>query len=302
METHPSQNADGAGLPTPPTLMNTGDPSATEPLPSTEPMQAFCYPVTGDAVRIVVRDGEPWLVARDVCRVLEIGNPTMALKRLDEDEKMTLNTIEGHSRQRGGPQFFNIVNESGFYALIMTSRKPQAKAFRKWVTGEILPTIRKTGRYEAAHALPSPEDLLQRAMAGVLDGSVTTEQAEAIRGLYRARLGEPEERPLRGRSIRNRTFFNGQAIDAGHPWVQVIVGLAQGGPWEGTMEQLAAIVTAEASVTDARQLGRFIGAARTVLEALGLTVSDRVQIRTQFGAREYRRRIELRTNEVGLAS
>lgn len=96
-------------------------------------------------VRTVEKDGEPWFVAADVCAVLAIANPTMAMNRLDDDER-TLTTIEGASN--GLP--VNVVNESGLYSLIMTSRKPEAKRFKKWVTSEVLPAIRKTGSYQAA--------------------------------------------------------------------------------------------------------------------------------------------------------
>lgn len=84
----------------------------------------------------------PLFVAADVCRVLEIGNPSDAVRRLEEDER-TLVTIEGASN--GLP--VNAVTESGLYSLIFTSRKPEAKAFRKWVTAEVLPAIRRTGNY-----------------------------------------------------------------------------------------------------------------------------------------------------------
>jgi hypothetical protein len=93
------------------------------------------------AVRVVMRDDEPWFVAADVCRVLEIQNATDAIKRLDEDE-VTLDTIEGSHRPT------NIINESGLYALVLTSRKEQARRFRKWITAEVLPAIRRHGRYE----------------------------------------------------------------------------------------------------------------------------------------------------------
>jgi hypothetical protein len=71
----------------------------------------------------------------------------MALKGLDEDEKMTLSNTEGHSGTRGGAQSYNLISESGLYSLAFTSRKPEAKAFRKWVTAEVLPSIRKHGHY-----------------------------------------------------------------------------------------------------------------------------------------------------------
>ncbi len=96
------------------------------------------------AVRTVIKDGEIWFVAADVCETLGIKNPTDALTRLDDDES-ALATIEGIP----GGQLVNIVNEFGLYSLILTSRKPQAKRFKRWVIHEVLPAIRKTGRYEA---------------------------------------------------------------------------------------------------------------------------------------------------------
>ena len=92
-----------------------------------------------------MRDGEPWFVAADVCKALEIGNPSQAIARLEDDEKMnTLISNEGN--QRGNPNM-TVVNESGLYALIFGSRKPEAKVFKRWVTHEVLPTIRRTGGY-----------------------------------------------------------------------------------------------------------------------------------------------------------
>lgn len=90
-------------------------------------------------VRVVQRDGQPWFVAADVCEVLALSNPTVALDLLEGDERAK----EYLGRQGEG----NIVSESGLYALIFKSRKPQAKLFRKWVTSEVLPAIRKTGSF-----------------------------------------------------------------------------------------------------------------------------------------------------------
>lgn len=87
-------------------------------------------------IRTITIDGEPWFVAADVCRALEIGNPTDATHRLDADEKMiTLVSIEGN--RRGNPNM-TVVNEPGLYTLILSSRKPEAKAFKRWVTHDIL--------------------------------------------------------------------------------------------------------------------------------------------------------------------
>lgn len=94
-------------------------------------------------VRTTVIDGEPWFVAADVCRALDLGNPSDALNRLDSDER-TLVSIEGASN--GKP--VNGVNEPGLYSLVLGSRKPEAKAFKRWITHEVIPAIRKTGGYQ----------------------------------------------------------------------------------------------------------------------------------------------------------
>lgn len=93
------------------------------------------------AVRVVMRGEDPWFVAADVCRVLGILNTSDAVKRLDDDE-VTLDQIEGSHRET------NLVSESGLYALVIRSDKPAAKRFRKWITAEVLPSLRKHGRYE----------------------------------------------------------------------------------------------------------------------------------------------------------
>lgn len=94
-------------------------------------------------LRTVMVDGEPWFVAADVCRALEISNTSQAITRLDDDEKgVILNDTPG------GKQEMSTVNEPGFYTLVLGSRKPEAKAFKRWVTHEVLPTLRKTGSYE----------------------------------------------------------------------------------------------------------------------------------------------------------
>ena len=97
-------------------------------------------------VRTVMVDNVPWFVAKDVCAALDIKNPSDAIKNLDEDEKNTLEISEGIPN-RGNPNM-NIISESGLYTLILRSNKPEAKRFRKWVTSEVLPNIRKNGIYD----------------------------------------------------------------------------------------------------------------------------------------------------------
>ena len=94
------------------------------------------------SVRAVIKDGDPWFVAKDVCDILELGDPSKTVERLDPDEVGT-NSI----RTTAGTREMLTVNESGVYSLVFTSRKPEAKRFRKWVTSEVLPEIRKTGGY-----------------------------------------------------------------------------------------------------------------------------------------------------------
>lgn len=86
--------------------------------------------------------GEPWFVAKDVCAILGLSNPRTSLALLDEDEK-GVHTMD----TPGGKQELTTVNESGLYSLILRSRKPEAKAFKRWVTSEVLPSIRKHGMY-----------------------------------------------------------------------------------------------------------------------------------------------------------
>ncbi|MFC3229369.1 Bro-N domain-containing protein [Marinibaculum pumilum] len=122
----------------------------------------------GMPVRIWDASGEPWFVLVDVCRVLEIGNTTMAARALDPDEKNTLNITDGN---RGNPNR-TIINESGLYSLILTSRKPAAKRFKKWVTAEVLPSIRKTGSYGApALDMRDPAQMQQAFLGGSGRGS-----------------------------------------------------------------------------------------------------------------------------------
>ena len=99
-------------------------------------------------IRTVNVDNTPWFVAKDVCDILEIGNPSQALSRLEDDEKNTIILNEGI----GNPNKA-IISESGFYTLVLSSRKKIAKPFRLWVTREVLPQIRQTGGY-----IPVKED------------------------------------------------------------------------------------------------------------------------------------------------
>lgn len=117
---------------------------------------------------ITDEQGEPWFIAADVCAALEISNVTQAVARLDDDEHMqvidstTLCSNEGTKIN----DLLNVVSESGLYSLTLSSRKPEAKKFKKWITSEVLPQIRKTGRYAITL---SPAEALHQATALLLE-------------------------------------------------------------------------------------------------------------------------------------
>lgn len=119
---------------------------------------AFTNPEFGE-VRTLNIENEPWFVAADVCKALEIGNPTDAMRRLDADER-TLVSIEGASNGLS----VNAVNEPGLYTLVLGSRKPEAKAFKRWITHDVIPSIRKNGGYIAGQETLSPEELMAKAL------------------------------------------------------------------------------------------------------------------------------------------
>ena len=110
-------------------------------------------------VRTVLLDGEPWWVLADVCRVLDLKNPTHVANRLDDDEKQRLG-FNPTSDVGLGHNGATVINESGLYKVILRSDKPEAKPFTRWVTHEVLPAIRKTGAY----SMTTPPPTGQRAL------------------------------------------------------------------------------------------------------------------------------------------
>lgn len=104
-------------------------------------LQVFNNAMFGN-VRIILQDNEPWFVAKDVCDCLDLSNSRKALSRLEDDEKgVTL------SDTLGGKQEMATVNEYGLYSLVLSSRKPEAKEFKRWITHDVLPSLRKYGTY-----------------------------------------------------------------------------------------------------------------------------------------------------------
>lgn len=113
----------------------------------------------GHELRIVENGTDVWFVAKDVCEILEIKNPSDALKRLDEDERARFNL--------GRQGLTNAVNEYGLYSLVLGSRKPEAKTFKRWITHEVIPSIRKHGAYmtpeKIEEALLNPDTIIKLA-------------------------------------------------------------------------------------------------------------------------------------------
>lgn len=109
-------------------------------------------------------EGEPWFVAKDVCDILGMSNPSMAVIALDKDEVAQIDPKDYLGSENRSNQAVNIVSEPGLYKLIMRSRKPEAKEFQRWVTHEVLPQIRKTGGYIPTSESDSDEDIMARAV------------------------------------------------------------------------------------------------------------------------------------------
>lgn len=153
-------------------------------------------------VRTMLIDDQPWFVAADVCQALAVRNNRDALSRLDEDEKgvATTDTL-------GGSQAVGIINESGLYSLILTSRKPEAKRFKKWVTAEVLPAIRRTGQYHDS----------SNKMATLVDALIGMTEVNVLKGLIRdkAKVVPLEKRRSFQQTMHNRlhTRFNVPRIE-----------------------------------------------------------------------------------------
>ena len=128
-------------------------------------------------IRLVKIDYEIWWVLADVCKILGYKNPTMILDRLDFDEK-----AKSDLGLPGGDT--NIINESGLYSVILRSDKPQAKQFKRWVTHEVLPSIRETGSYRTLQASVSDLDSLSRRI-DVLEKEALLRRVDALEAAYK---------------------------------------------------------------------------------------------------------------------
>lgn len=148
-------------------------------------MSLIPFEYGGQQVRVIDRDGEPWFVLTDLCKVLELSNPTMVAERVDGDALSSTEVIDSMGRTQSA----RIVAESGMYEVIFLSRKPEAAAFRRWITSEVLPSIRKTGSY-GVPAL-TEDQIIAQALA------ITTKRVGALTATVeqqgaRLRLVEPK--------------------------------------------------------------------------------------------------------------
>jgi prophage antirepressor-like protein len=173
-------------------------PTPTAPTGTPEPaslLRERHFPGNPQPLRSVLVKGEPWFVAKDVCSILGLSNPSQALRALDADEKGVTSTDT-----LGGAQEVLTVSESGLYALVMRSRKPEAKAFRKWVTSVVLPAIRRDGGYIRGEELLQVDGLSLRALEA---REVLLESAlAAVMAKKRQRLDRLEEREGRASGFR----------------------------------------------------------------------------------------------------
>lgn len=236
-------------------------------------MQVFDSEQFGE-IRTVRKDGEPWFVAADVCRALELMNVTKAISRLEEDERSNF--------RLGRQGEVNVINEPGLYSLIFRSNKPEARAFKRWITHEVLPSIRRTGAYGAGLGAEASEALtmaLRDAQA----------ENERLRGLLaqRARRAEiPAPRPRADGLTEARRFVDalaglladgGARVCAADAFPDDSAGGTLIGFEDDNYLYLMPQICFDAVALRIRSAGQRAGDLRTVyrgLRALGLLVPD----------------------------
>ena len=141
--------------------------------------EIVAFNFNGADVRTLTKDGNPWWVAKDVCDVLGLSNITEALAGLDRDELTSVMLKSG-----GQGREMKIINEAGLYSLILRSRKPEARTFKRWITHEVLPTLRKTGSYTAPETKKAmTAEMLKQVRLSVNSKIMTIPEARAYLGI-----------------------------------------------------------------------------------------------------------------------
>lgn len=214
-------------------------------------LQSFGF---GDQlVRAVERNGVAWFIAADVCAAVDIANAGNAVSRLEDDERDTIHTTDSIGRRKE----MVIISESGVYALVFTSRKESAKRFRRWVTQEVLPAIRTTGRYEVATEndnKPQPARILDLEGAlGTADDRHAIKTALMTINTYTALYGQQA-----GRDMLKKLGFPVPGIDL--PPSGPATGAAMvSGPVEGDLHQWATAAGLKGSTRDATHVRELYG-------------------------------------------
>ena len=174
----------------------------------------FQFNSNNQSVHIEIINNEPWFLAKDVCDILDLQNPSDILaKTLDDDEKLTY-TVD----RAGQARKMNFVNESGLYSLIFQSRKPEAKKFKKWVTSEVLPSIRKTGGYNmGVVTAPTPQLSIEYYFANRLKecAKIEHEGSTYYAANQLCRLAGRGSSGSYSNILRERLSKSGQAIKIG---------------------------------------------------------------------------------------
>jgi prophage antirepressor-like protein len=180
----------------------------------------------GSQVRTIVKDGEPWFVAKDVCEILELGNITLALDRLEEDEFSSTKVTDSLGRE----QETYIVNEPGLYSLVLGSRKPEAKQFKRWITHEVLPTIRQTGTYTTKPM--STEDMIILQAQSVKELKADVDDLREQQGYQMERLEDVKRglvdvnEPIRhqfNKAVKDLALRKGKGWQQAYEWVYDLV-------------------------------------------------------------------------------
>ncbi|MEV8166179.1 Bro-N domain-containing protein [Rothia kristinae] len=186
-------------------------------------MDLFKYQDT--TVRTITEDDQPWFVLADLCKVLGVRNARDVAARLDDDQKGV-----GQIDTPGGKQSMTIVNESGMYDVVLRSEKPEARPFRRWVTSEVLPTIRKTGSYGKTLELEEHktkarifESRAQMELCQAAKGLISADHLEAkariilARGMGEAPELDPTRRPLYTQDYLRERGLSGRALKSAAP-------------------------------------------------------------------------------------